>query len=143
LLTDCLTMCKNIGLCMDVLNFETACHLIRAGTGVTYSPDELEEKLGKCIERDYQLNLRFGVTPKDDTLPRRMRREPLQKAGPATDQVVGNLAHLLDEYYQALGYTAQGIPGIERLQELDLPEAVKNIKTHPATNSSDSPDKSA
>jgi aldehyde:ferredoxin oxidoreductase len=72
-----------------------------------------------------------------------MCKEPLQQAGPATDQVVGNLAHLLDEYYQALGYTAQGIPGIERLQELDLPEAVKNIKTHPATNSSDSPDKSA
>jgi hypothetical protein len=67
----------------------------------------------------------------------------LQHAGPATDQMVGNLEHLLDEYYLALGYTAQGIPGIDRLQELDLPEAVEDIKTHPATNSSDSPDKNA
>jgi len=71
-----------------------------------------------------------------------MRREPLQKAGPATGQMIVNLDHLLDEYYQALGYTAQGIPGIDRLQELDLPEAIEDIKAQPATNSSDSSGKS-
>ena len=58
-----------------------------------------------------------------------MRREPLQKAGPATDQRVANLDHLLDEYYRALGYTALGIPGVDRLQELDLPEAIEDTKT--------------
>jgi aldehyde:ferredoxin oxidoreductase len=110
-------------------DFGTAANLLKIGERIV------------CIERCF--NVREGFDRQDDTLPERMCKEPLQQAGPATDQVVGNLAHLLDEYYQALGYTAQGIPGIERLQELDLPEAVKNIKTHPATNSSDSPDKSA
>ena len=93
-----------------------------------------------CIERCF--NAREGFDRQDDTLPERMRQEPLQQAGPATGQMVVNLDHLLDEYYQALGYTAQGIPGIDRLQELDLPEAVENIKTQPATNSSDFPGKS-
>jgi aldehyde:ferredoxin oxidoreductase len=80
-----------------------------------------------CIERCF--NAREGFDRQDDTLPERMRKEPLQQAGPATDQMVGNLAHLLDEYYQALGYTAEGIPGIDRLQELDLPEAIEDMKT--------------
>jgi aldehyde:ferredoxin oxidoreductase len=119
--------------------------LLFAGTGIGEFEDAANLlKIGErivCIERCF--NAREGFDRKDDTLPERMCKEPLQHAGPATDQMVGNLEHLLDEYYLALGYTAQGIPGIDRLQELDLPEAVEDIKTHPATNSSDSPDKNA
>ena len=118
--------------------------LLLAGTGIDdFGSAEKLLNIGErivCIERCF--NAREGFDRKDDTLPRRMRREPLQKAGPATDQMVVNLDHLLDEYYQALGYTAQGIPGIDRLQELDLPEAIEDIKTHPATKSSDTPGKS-
>jgi len=93
-----------------------------------------------CIERCF--NVREGFDRKDDTLPERMRKEPLRKAGPATDQKVGNLEHLLDEYYQALGYTAEGIPGIDRLQELDLSEAIEDIKTYTAPGASESPGRS-
>ncbi|MGB5751078.1 MAG: aldehyde ferredoxin oxidoreductase family protein [Desulfobacterales bacterium] len=118
--------------------------LLLAATGIDDFGDVANLlKIGErivCIERCF--NARDGFDRKDDTLPERMRKEPLQQAGPATDQVVGNLEHLLDEYYQALGYTSEGIPGIDRLQTLDLPEAVEDIKTHPATNSSDSPGKS-
>jgi len=118
--------------------------LLLAATGIDDFADAANLlKIGErivCIERCF--NARDGFDRKDDTLPQRMRKEPLQQAGPATDQMVGNLEHLLDEYYQALGYTAEGIPGIDRLQALDLPEAIENIKTHPVTNSSDSPGKS-
>ncbi len=93
-----------------------------------------------CIERCF--NVREGFGRNDDTLPERMRKEPLKQAGPATDQVVGNLEHMLDEYYQALGYTAEGIPGIDRLQALDLPEAVEDIKTYTAPGASESPGRS-
>jgi aldehyde:ferredoxin oxidoreductase len=119
--------------------------LLFAGTGIGEFEDAANLlKIGErivCIERCF--NAREGFDRQDDTLPERMCKEPLQQAGPATDQMVDNLEHLLDEYYLALGYTAQGIPGIDRLQELDLPEAIEDIKTHPATNSSDSPDKNA
>jgi aldehyde:ferredoxin oxidoreductase len=104
--------------------------LLFAATGIDDFGDAANLlKIGErivCIERCF--NAREGFDRQDDTLPERMLTEPLQQAGPATDQMVGNLAHLLDEYYQALGYTAKGIPGIDRLQELDLPEAIEDTK---------------
>ncbi len=104
--------------------------LLFAATGIdNFGAAENLLKIGErivCIERCF--NARNGFDRTDDTLPERMRREQLLNAGPATGQRVVNLDHLLDEYYQVLGYTPQGIPGIDRLQELDLPEAVEDIK---------------
>jgi aldehyde:ferredoxin oxidoreductase len=71
-----------------------------------------------CLERSF--NVREGFSRKDDTLPKRMRTEPLKDAGPATGQVFRNLDGLLDEYYDALGYTKEGIPSAEKLKELGL-----------------------
>ena len=85
-----------------------------------------------CIERCF--NVREGFSRKDDTLPERMRSEPLRQAGPATDQTVGNLEHLLDEYYQSMGYSPEGIPGIKQLQALDLRVAIDDMKEHLTTN---------
>jgi aldehyde:ferredoxin oxidoreductase len=71
-----------------------------------------------CLERSF--NVREGFNRKDDTLPKRMRTEPLKDAGPATGQVFKNLDGLLDEYYDALGYTREGIPSKEKLHQLGL-----------------------
>lgn len=98
LLTDCLTMCKNIGLCMDVLNFRNVSALLRAGTGVDYSPEYLEKILGDAVDMDRQLNKKFGVSPEDDTLPERFRREPL-KEGPTKGSTV-DIQRMVDEYYK-------------------------------------------
>jgi aldehyde:ferredoxin oxidoreductase len=102
LLTDCLTMCKNIGLCMDVLHFENAAALLRAGTGVEYSPGELERNLGDAVERDRRLNIRFGATPEDDTLPDRFLKEPLEE-GPSRGSTV-DIARMVGEYYRLHGW---------------------------------------
>ena len=42
----------------------------------------------------------------------------MEKAGPASGQTVAPLDSLLDEYYQALGYTPDGIPTPAKLEEL-------------------------
>ncbi|MBE0617517.1 MAG: aldehyde ferredoxin oxidoreductase family protein, partial [Proteobacteria bacterium] len=65
-----------------------------------------------CLERCF--NVRDGFGRKDDALPARMREEPLKNAGPATGQVVGDLDGLLDEYYEALGYSREGVPTEEK-----------------------------
>jgi len=70
------------------------------------------------LERAF--NVREGFSRDDDTLPKRMRTEPLQDAGPATGQYVRNLDTLLDEYYQAMGYSSRGIPLSETLSKLGL-----------------------
>ncbi len=98
LLTDCLTMCKNVGLCMDILSFEKAAVLLRAGTGVDYSAEYLEKILGDAINTDRKLNKKFGVSRKDDTLPERFIKETL-KEGLSKGSTV-NIEKMVDEYYR-------------------------------------------
>jgi aldehyde:ferredoxin oxidoreductase len=78
-----------------------------------------------CLERSF--NVREGFNRKDDTLPKRMQTEPLKNAGPATGQVFRKLDGLLDEYYDALGYTSQGIPSADKLRQLGLEWVVKDL----------------
>jgi len=98
LLTDALTMCKNIGLCMDVLNLENASALLKAGTGIDYSPEYLYKILGDAINRDYDLNKKFGMKKEDDTLPERFQKESLTK-GPTKGSTV-DIQRMVDEYYK-------------------------------------------
>jgi len=98
LLTDSLTMCKNVGLCMDVLNFENASALLRYGTGIDYSPDYLKKILADQISIDHKLNKKFGVKRKDDTLPERFQKEPLAE-GPTKGSTV-DIQRMVKEYYK-------------------------------------------
>ncbi len=98
LLTDSLTMCKNIGLCMDILSFQRVSVLLKAGTGVDYSPDYLEKIMEDSIHLDHTFNKRFGVTREDDTLPERFQKEPLSR-GPTKGSTV-DIKRMVDEYYR-------------------------------------------
>jgi len=102
LLTDCLTMCKNIGLCMDVLNLENIAALLEAGTGISYTPEYLSECLDSAVNRDFQLNRVFGLTKKDDTLPERFLKEPLTQ-GPTQGSTV-DIQKMVREYYEIHGW---------------------------------------
>jgi len=98
LLTDSLTMCKNIGLCMDILNFENTSSLLKAGTGMDYSPEYLKRILGDLIDMEHKLNRKFGVKREDCTLPERFQREPLEE-GPTKGSTV-DIKRMVDEYYK-------------------------------------------
>jgi aldehyde:ferredoxin oxidoreductase len=98
LLTDCLTMCKNIGLCMDILNFENASSLLRAGTEIDYSPEYLQKILGDHIDLEFKLNRRFGVKREDNTLPERFKNEPLTEG--LTKGSTVDIKKMVDEYYK-------------------------------------------
>jgi aldehyde:ferredoxin oxidoreductase len=102
LLTDCLTMCKNIGLCMGVLDLETAADLLNRGTGLEYSADYLKQILGEAVQRDHRLNLRFGMRREHDTLPERFQNEPLQRGATAGSTV--DIHRMVNEYYRLHGW---------------------------------------
>ena len=108
LLTDCLTMCKNIGLSMDILDFEFASRLLTAGTGLKFTPEKVDNALKSVIDRDRKMNIDFGVTAAQDTLPRRFTHEPL-KEGASKGQVVP-VDRMVKEYYKAKGWDDQGVP---------------------------------
>ena len=108
LLTDCLTMCKNIGLSMDILDFDFASRLLTAGTGLKFTPAKVDEALKRIIDRDRKMNIDFGVTAVQDTLPRRFTHEPL-KEGASKGQVVP-VGRMVKEYYKAKGWDDRGNP---------------------------------
>jgi len=108
LLTDCLTMCKNIGLSMDIMDFNFASRLLRVGTGLNFTPDRVDSALKGVINRDRKMNIDFGVNADQDTLPRRFTHEPL-KEGASKDQVVP-VGRMVKEYYKAKGWNDQGVP---------------------------------
>lgn len=103
--------------------------LLAYGTGNLELLDERQLRtVGErivCLERCF--NVREGFSRKDDTLPKRMTSSPLQDAGPATGEMVRNLDALLDEYYNALGYSRDGIPTHEKIRELGLESFVKKL----------------
>ena len=98
LLTDSMTMCKNIGLCMDILNFERASALLKSATGIDYSPEYLEKIMGDFFDIEFKLNRSFGLRREDDTLPERFLKEPLNE-GPTKGSTV-DIKRMVDEYYK-------------------------------------------
>jgi aldehyde:ferredoxin oxidoreductase len=108
LLTDCLTMCKNIGLSMDILDFDFAARLLTAGTGLNFTTDRVNAALRSIIEKDRRMNIDFGIDASMDTLPKRFTHEPL-KAGASKDQVVP-IAKMVQEYYKIKGWDEEGNP---------------------------------
>ncbi len=108
LLTDCLTMCKNIGLSMDILDFELAADLLTAGTGLTFTPDSINQALRHTIDCERRLNIDLGVDADQDTLPFRFQHEPLTE-GPSRDQVVP-VKQMVKDYYQLRGWDENGAP---------------------------------
>jgi aldehyde:ferredoxin oxidoreductase len=108
LLTDCLTMCKNVGLSMDVLDFELAADLLTAGTGLKFTEEGVNKALRKTITHDRLMNIDFGITAKDDTLPRRFTHEPLLE-GASKNQVVP-IHDMVEAYYELKGWDKKGVP---------------------------------
>ncbi|MBW2000552.1 MAG: aldehyde:ferredoxin oxidoreductase, partial [Deltaproteobacteria bacterium] len=108
LLTDCLTMCKNVGLSMDILAFEFAARLLKTGTGLKFTPEKVDEALRETIDRERLLNIDFGIDTRHDTLPRRFTHEPLEE-GASKGHVVP-IEEMVREYYRLRGWDEQGRP---------------------------------
>jgi aldehyde:ferredoxin oxidoreductase len=92
--------------------------MLRTGTGFDYDMDELMQAGERIWNLERMFNLRAGFTKKDDTLPRRLLREPMP-AGPAKGKTVP-LDKMLPEYYRLRGWDAQGRPTRKKLASLGL-----------------------
>lgn len=77
------------------------------------------------LERAF--NIREGFSRRDDSFPRRMTTEPLNKAGPSEGQILRKPDALLDEYYRFRGWDKDGVPTPDKLKELGLEEITKDM----------------
>ncbi|MGD0918179.1 MAG: aldehyde ferredoxin oxidoreductase family protein [Thermodesulfobacteriota bacterium] len=102
-----------------------------AATGIEEFADR--NYLGRVGERIWNLdrafNARDGFDRRHDTLPQRVQTEPLHtREAPGEGQMIRTLDKFLDEYYRLRGWTDNGIPSREKLQELGLGHVVKDME---------------
>lgn len=92
--------------------------MLSAVTGIPIDETEVM-RIGERIWNVQKLfNLKVGYTKRDDTLPRRLLTEPLKEGAPTGR--VWQREPLLDEYYAARGWDAEGVPTPAKLKELGL-----------------------
>ncbi|MBI5374338.1 MAG: aldehyde ferredoxin oxidoreductase family protein [Candidatus Schekmanbacteria bacterium] len=97
---------------------EGFCNFLNAATGAGYTIEEVEKAGERIFNAERQFMVKAGFSRKDDSLPDRLVKEPMPE-GPAKGLVV-HLDEMLDEYYKLRGWDQNGIPTIEKLNELGL-----------------------
>ncbi|MFQ5836698.1 MAG: aldehyde ferredoxin oxidoreductase family protein, partial [Candidatus Bathyarchaeia archaeon] len=86
-------------------------------TGIEITPEELQVTGERINNLARLFNVREGFSRKDDTVPVKVMSTPIPDEGISKGSYVSkkDLNLLLDDYYEARGWTKDGIPTIEKL----------------------------
>ena len=126
---DSLIVCKNAKGTFDE-EFVDLAKIYSIVTGFEVTPQEMREA-GERIQTIAKLiNAREGLTRKDDSLPWKIMNQPIPDDGSAKGAVVTKeeLDLMLDDYYQARGWTNKGVPTKAKLKELGLEKYALDLK---------------
>ena len=102
LLSDSMTICKNISCCMDVVDFDLAAEAYSGLLGEDITAHDLWTVCSHVSQVERDFNLREGLRPEDDTLPERFVGKPIPD-GPAEGTVI-NIDRLVKDYYDVKGW---------------------------------------
>jgi aldehyde:ferredoxin oxidoreductase len=103
--------------------FDDLSHVYTLVTGIPLTPEEMRLAGERMINMSRLFNMREGLTRADDTLPYRTMHDPIPDGVAKGSHVTQEeLDLMLDAYYKARGWTNDGVPTIEKLEELDLSE---------------------
>lgn len=89
-----------------------------AATGLDFNEEVLMNLGDRIYNLERVFNLKAGIDPSQDTLPKRLLNEGIAE-GPLKGEVA-RLDEMLPAYYQERGWGADGIPTDEKLQALGL-----------------------
>jgi len=123
---DLMTLYDMLGACKfsrHMFFLEGFPEMIKATTGWDMGMDELITAGERVYNITKMFNVREGFSRKDDHLPWRVMYEPIPK-GPSSGAHVPprEFQKMLDEYYQARGWSIDGIPTRAKLMSLELPD---------------------
>jgi aldehyde:ferredoxin oxidoreductase len=125
-LIDSFIICKNAkGTLYNEV--EDLAKLYSIVTGQEVSAEDLK-LAGERIEALARLiNIREGLTRKDDALPWKVMNLPIKDDCPVKGAFVSQeeLDLMLDDYYTSRGWSLKGVPTDEKLQQLGLGEFIK------------------
>jgi aldehyde:ferredoxin oxidoreductase len=109
---DCLGVCKFVTRGFNspnLLGYEHLVELTRSVAGLDLSEDELRQVGRRVVDLERWLNLSFGRSRADDTLPRRYFDEPMPGRATQGHRIERDrFDRMLDEYYAARGWDAEG-----------------------------------
>lgn len=131
-LADMLEICKMFSLwaSLRALDADILAELLQAVTGIKISGSELDKAAERVYNVERAFIVREGVRRKDDFPPWRDFDEPLP-SGPYKGAVLDRKKYnkMLDEYYELHGWTREGIPSREKLEELGLNDVADDLET--------------
>jgi aldehyde:ferredoxin oxidoreductase len=111
----------------NMITLELYSKLLHSATGIETFKDP--RYLWLVGERIFNLERAFiardGFDVSQDSMPERILKEPVPRE-PSKGQIF-ELDVLLKDYYKVRGWNERGIPTKEKLVELDLPEAAKEL----------------
>jgi aldehyde:ferredoxin oxidoreductase len=108
---DRLTIFDTLILCRfyrDLYQWEQLADIIRAATGLELTTGEMRRIAANVTDNARRFNLREGLTPADDRLPKRFHTEALPESGKVVTEE--QMEQMLAEYYQVRGWDAEGRP---------------------------------
>ena len=118
---DLTAVIDSLGLCLFTsfaINADDYRDLFNTIVGETWTTQDIWAAGERIWNLERLFNLKAGIGPDQDTLPKRLLKEPLTE-GPAKG-LVHRLSELLPLYYQERGWGKDGIPTKERLAQLSL-----------------------
>lgn len=121
LFQDLTAVIDSLGMCLFTsfaLTADDYRDLFNAIVGEDFSTDDMLEAGDRIWNLERVFNLRAGISPEEDTLPKRLLEEPIPE-GPSEGHV-HRLDELLPEYYGERGWDENGRPTEQKLAELDL-----------------------
>ena len=95
---------------------------VAAYRGEEFDHDDIMATGERIFNLKRLINARLGVSRKDDTLSPRLLAHPRPTGG--AKGVLPHLGKMLNEYYEARGWTEEGIPGETTLDRLGLMEVL-------------------
>jgi aldehyde:ferredoxin oxidoreductase len=118
---DLTAVIDSLGLCLFTsfaLGPDDYKDMFNAIVGQDWTKETLLEAGDRIWNIERIFNLKVGISPEQDTLPRRLLTEPIPK-GPCKGHV-HRLPELLPEYYKERGWNEQGLPTEAKLIQLDI-----------------------
>ncbi|MCW3982349.1 MAG: aldehyde ferredoxin oxidoreductase family protein [Candidatus Bathyarchaeota archaeon] len=102
--------------------------MVKAVTGMELSLADLFTIGERVNNLQRAFNAREGLDRRADSLPPRVFADPIPKGASKGSRIKrSEFERMLDDYYQARGWSWNGIPTRTKLVSLDLPEAAKQI----------------
>lgn len=121
LFQDLAAVIDSLGLCLFTsfaIGADDYRDMFNTIVGEEWTTEELLEAGDRIWNLERMFNLKAGVGPKEDKLPKRLLEEPIPEG--ASKGHVHRLAELLPQYYKERGWDESGIPTESKLAQLKL-----------------------